>query len=78
MTPTGDGALFDFDPQAVAPDINAPTTNPPGTTTAEPTAPPPVPAQGGTSQLQEHVSPAGLMPDTLTDRGNAKLFVKLY
>ncbi|MEV5681352.1 DNA primase, partial [Streptomyces sp. NPDC052179] len=82
MTSTGDGSLFDFDAQAVAAQIIAQTTAratmSPGASAGPGTAPVPVPAQSGTSLLPEQVSAAGLMPDTLTDRGNAKLFVKLY
>ncbi|MFD9428076.1 DNA primase, partial [Streptomyces sp. NPDC060054] len=80
MTSTGDGSLFDFDAQAVAAQIIAQTTAratpSPGASAGPGTAP--VPAQSGTSLLPEQVSAVGLMPDTLTDRGNAKLFVKLY
>ncbi|MQT04430.1 DNA primase, partial [Streptomyces jumonjinensis] len=44
---------------------------------AVPTAP--VPSQASGSALETaQVTASGLMPDTLTDRGNAKLFVKLY
>ncbi|MEV0693861.1 phage/plasmid primase, P4 family [Streptomyces sp. NPDC050388] len=38
-----------------------------------------VPVQSrGTPPPAEHVTAAGLLPDTLSDRGNAKLFVQLY
>lgn len=64
-----DGFLFNFDPQAVAAQILA-------------QAAPPLPAQAGEMRLAVvHDNPAttaGLLPDTLSDRGNAKLFVKLY
>ncbi|MFE3992557.1 phage/plasmid primase, P4 family [Streptomyces goshikiensis] len=60
-----DNFLFDFDPQAVAAQILA--------------QPAPVPAQQGERPRQGEVATAhGLLPDTLSDRGNAKLFVKLY
>ncbi|MER5563884.1 phage/plasmid primase, P4 family [Streptomyces sp. NPDC002506] len=63
-----DNVLFDFNPQAVAAQI-----------LAQPPAP--LPAQGARAQPVDptaHATPAGLLPDTLTDRGNAKLFVRLY
>ncbi|MFF8557235.1 DNA primase, partial [Streptomyces sp. NPDC015501] len=37
-----------------------------------------LPGQVGASVLQERVLGVGLLPDSLTDRGNAKLFVRLY
>ncbi|MEU6594703.1 phage/plasmid primase, P4 family [Streptomyces sp. NPDC046881] len=68
MTSPRPEALFDFDPEAVAAQIRAQhTTIPlPGQADAER----PISAGEATAQ--------GLLPDTLTDRGNAKLFVKLY
>ncbi|MCP3822861.1 DNA primase, partial [Streptomyces sp. A3M-1-3] len=67
MNPPGvDG--FDFDPQAVAAQILAQASTPLPAQATE--SRPPAPA--------EHATAAGLVPDTLTDRGNAKLFVKLY
>ncbi|MGW2180392.1 DNA primase family protein [Streptomyces sp. NPDC001732] len=67
MISRDDNALFD--PQAVAAQILA-------------QVPTPLPAQGGdpgASQSPDgEATAAGLLPDTLTDRGNAKLFVKLY
>ncbi|MET9919624.1 phage/plasmid primase, P4 family [Streptomyces sp. NPDC059605] len=67
MISRDDNALFD--PQAVAAQILA-------------QVPTPLPAQGGdpgTGQSPDgEATAAGLLPDTLTDRGNAKLFVKLY
>ncbi|MEV6654803.1 phage/plasmid primase, P4 family [Streptomyces sp. NPDC051219] len=70
MTAPGDeGFLFDFNPHAVAAQILAHASTP-------------VPAQGGEAHLPAVASgpatAAGLLPDTLSDRGNAKLFVKLY
>jgi putative DNA primase/helicase len=66
--PGQDNMLFDFDPQVVAAQILA----------AQHTAPAvPVPAQTH-QQPSGHATAQGLLPDTLTDRGNAKLFVKLY
>ncbi|GAA3126020.1 hypothetical protein GCM10020254_86770 [Streptomyces goshikiensis] len=64
--PETDGFLFNFDPEAIAAQI-----------LAQP-APPPVPAQGGEQAHLHHATVAGLIPDTLSDRGNAKLFVRLY
>ncbi|MFE7244959.1 phage/plasmid primase, P4 family [Streptomyces sp. NPDC057582] len=61
--------LFNFDAQAVAAQILAQAATP-------------LPAQAGEarfSNLQASAATAaGLLPDTLSDRGNAKLFVKLY
>ncbi|MGW9596270.1 DNA primase family protein [Streptomyces chartreusis] len=37
-----------------------------------------IPAQVGARSAETHATAFGLLPDTLTDRGNAKLFVKLY
>ncbi|CAL9628282.1 phage/plasmid primase, P4 family [Streptomyces sp. NPDC095602] len=68
-TPTGGSSdfLFNFDPHAVATQILS-------------TSRPPVPAQNhsNTAATTGHATPDGLLPDTLTDRGNAKLFVRLY
>lgn len=68
-SPSNDGYLFEFDPQAVAAQILAQASAP-------------LPAQAGERHLPLAVngsaSAAGLLPDTLSDRGNAKLFVKLY
>ncbi|MFI8967015.1 phage/plasmid primase, P4 family [Streptomyces sp. NPDC053493] len=60
--------LFDFDPRALAEQIIAKST-----TTLPPQA-------SGTSpvQAQTGATAHGLIPDSLTDRGNAKLFVRLY
>ncbi|MFI9311103.1 DNA primase family protein [Streptomyces triculaminicus] len=66
MTTPGNEFLFDFDPQAVAAAILA----------QQPTAP--LPAQTSAPTGTGQATAAGLLPDTLTDRGNAKLFVKLY
>lgn len=64
-------ALFDvgdFNPETVAAQISAQRTD-----TNHPPPPPTFPLQN-----QGTVSPNGLIPDTLTDRGMAKLFVRLY
>lgn len=66
--PEEPGVLFDFDPEAVAAQIRAQSA--PATLPAQAPSPAP-PTLGG-------ATPHGLLPDTLTDRGNAKLFVKLY
>lgn len=71
-TPAGgsDNFLFDFDAHSVAAQILA--------------SRPPVPAQSHNPSAAASASPSGpatpegLLPDTLTDRGNAKLFVRLY
>lgn len=67
--PETDGFLFDFDAEAIAAQILAQEPSP---------GPVPVPAQGGENAHLEHATSAGLLPDTLSDRGNAKLFVRLY
>ena len=69
--PDQNNALFDFDAEAVAAQILARSSGSP------------VPPQAGESPAPEKpagslTTPGGLVPDTLTDRGNAKLFVKLY
>lgn len=68
-TPENGGYLFDFDPRVVAAQILAHGATP-------------LPAQAGEAHpLMPGTGPAtasGLLPDTLSDRGNAKLFVKLY
>ncbi|MEU0689531.1 DNA primase, partial [Streptomyces uncialis] len=70
MNPTGDEVLIDFDPQAVAAQILADQRTP---------APSPFPARTGEVPARGmHATDAGLVPDTLSDRGNAKLFVELY
>ena len=66
-TPGNDDVLFDFDPQAVAAQILNQGQKP-ATLPAQSTPPP----ESG------QATAAGLLPDTLSDRGNAKLFVKLY
>ncbi|MFI6645705.1 phage/plasmid primase, P4 family [Streptomyces sp. NPDC050504] len=58
--------LFGFDAHAVAAQILA-HHNPAA----------PLPAQSAT-EPQGPATAAGLLPDTLTDRGNAKLFIQLY
>lgn len=77
MTASGQGrnddVLFDFDPQTVASQILAHSQAPaPGGRT--------LPAQSGAEGRTEatQATHAGLLPDTLTDRGNAKLFVRLF
>ncbi|WP_329572928.1 DNA primase family protein [Kitasatospora sp. NBC_01266] len=67
MLPEGDTL---FDAQAVARQILAQAP-------ADPPARPELPAQAGAAGAGEATA-AGLLPDTLTDRGNAKLFVRLY
>ncbi|MER6161647.1 phage/plasmid primase, P4 family [Streptomyces sp. NPDC001868] len=65
-------ALFEFDAEAVAAEIRQQTHTAPATTVA-------LPAQTDVSRAAAgEATSAGLLPDTLTDRGNAKLFVKLY
>ncbi|MFI5618057.1 phage/plasmid primase, P4 family [Streptomyces sp. NPDC051567] len=61
------GRNGDFDPVSVAQQILA-------------GSPAPVPAQGQaqTQPMLFQATAAGLLPDSLTDRGNAKLFVRLY
>ncbi|MEV5898377.1 phage/plasmid primase, P4 family [Streptomyces sp. NPDC052127] len=66
MTSPGIEPLFEFDPEAVAAQIRAQT----------PAAP--LPAQATAERPTGEATANGLLPDTLTDRGNAKLFVKLY
>ncbi|MFQ6144434.1 phage/plasmid primase, P4 family [Streptomyces seoulensis] len=64
--PGSDNTLFEFDAQAVADQIRA-------------QGPLPLPAQAGAPAAPgPHATANGLLPDTLSDRGNAKLFVKLY
>jgi putative DNA primase/helicase len=69
-SPTGgsEHLLFDFDPRAMAEQIIAKTVASP------------LPAQSGSvpQPVQGPATPQGLLPDTLTDRGNAKLFVRIY
>ncbi|MFJ6686810.1 DNA primase family protein [Streptomyces werraensis] len=66
-------ALFDFDPEAVAAQIRDQPRPAPATTVS-------LPAQNAAARTTGggEATTAGLLPDTLTDRGNAKLFVKLY
>ncbi|MFJ6900542.1 phage/plasmid primase, P4 family [Streptomyces hokutonensis] len=65
-------ALFEFDAEAVAAQIRQQVPPAPAGTVA-------LPAQADASRaVGGEATPAGLLPDTLTDRGNAKLFVKLY
>ncbi|MFJ3497767.1 phage/plasmid primase, P4 family [Streptomyces sp. NPDC086091] len=68
MTSPRPETLFDFDAQAVADQIRAQAT----TVVPRPTQPAPARDTPG------EATPAGLLPDSLSDRGNAKLFVKLY
>ncbi|MGC2997917.1 DNA primase family protein [Streptomyces sp. G35A] len=75
MTSSGNGTepLFDFDAAAVAAQIRAQAKS------AAPAVTVPLPAQTEASRASAgEVTAAGLLPDTLSDRGNAKLFVKLY
>jgi putative DNA primase/helicase len=62
--PGNENLLFDFDPQAVAAQILA----------QNPVPPPAAPHK----LVADQVTANGLLPDTLTDRGMAKLFVRLY
>ncbi|MPY58799.1 DNA primase family protein [Streptomyces spongiae] len=57
--------LFEFDAEAVAAQIRA-------------QAAVPLPAQTTPERTGGETTANGLLPDTLSDRGNAKLFVKLY
>ncbi|MGV9349427.1 DNA primase family protein [Streptomyces spiralis] len=67
MTSPGNKTLFDFDPEAVAAQIRAYSGSVP------------LPVQASAEQLlSRDVTSVGLLPETLSDRGNAKLFVKLY
>ncbi|MGY1583754.1 DNA primase family protein [Streptomyces sp. MN13] len=67
MTSPGPETLFDFDPEAVAAQIRAQG------------AAVPLPAQSDSERSPVGEATAhGLLPDTLSDRGNAKLFVRLY
>ncbi|MFE4756521.1 phage/plasmid primase, P4 family [Streptomyces mirabilis] len=66
-TPGRSETLFEFDAEAVAAQIRAQ-----GSTV-------PLPAQADPKgAMADAATAAGLLPDTLSDRGNAKLFVKLY
>ncbi|MGW1530279.1 DNA primase family protein [Streptomyces sp. NPDC002159] len=68
MTPARPETLFEFDPEAAAEQIRA-----------HGSAAVPRPAQAEFRQASgDEVTTDGLLPDTLSDRGNAKLFVKLY
>lgn len=64
-----DGLLFNFDPQVVAAQILAQAATPLPTQAGEIRS---AAVQGNQAKV------TGLLPDTLSDRGNAKLFVKLY
>ncbi|MCX5355662.1 phage/plasmid primase, P4 family [Streptomyces mirabilis] len=67
MTSPRNETLFDFDAAAVAAQIRS-------------QGPVPLPAQGDGDRAVAAVGATtdGLLPDTLSDRGNAKLFVRLY
>jgi putative DNA primase/helicase len=66
VTSPSNPQLFDFDPAAVAAQIRSQVAVP-------------LPAQNDSGRVSDpRVTAAGLLPDTLSDRGNAKLFVKLY
>jgi putative DNA primase/helicase len=67
VTSSGNETLFDFDPAAVAAQIRG-----------QGGVPLPAQADGPHAPPAQDATAAGLLPDTLTDRGNAKLFVKLY
>jgi putative DNA primase/helicase len=68
------GTLFDFDPEAVAAQISAQGTS---TVAGQAIVPLPAPADASRAADRE-ATPTGLLSDTLADRGNVKLFVKLY
>ncbi|GAA3153263.1 phage/plasmid primase, P4 family [Streptomyces rectiviolaceus] len=68
MTSPRPETLFEFNPEAVAAQIRA-----------QGSAAVPAPARASTPPAPNSAATAnGLLPDTLSDRGNAKLFVKLY
>ncbi|MFD0069974.1 DNA primase, partial [Streptomyces sp. NPDC127574] len=66
-------ALFEFNPEAVAAQIRDQAR-----TSTTPAVVLPAQTPGPRTAAAGEATPAGLLPDTLTDRGNAKLFVKLY
>ncbi|MFJ8159065.1 phage/plasmid primase, P4 family [Streptomyces sp. NPDC094468] len=66
MTSPRNETLFEFDPEAVARQIR------------DQNVMVPIPAQAAPERSLGEATAQGLLPDTLTDRGNAKLFVKLY
>ncbi|MFJ2478326.1 phage/plasmid primase, P4 family [Streptomyces sp. NPDC087659] len=66
---SGDDVLFDFDPHAIAAQILAQTPSKGLPSQAQESAP------GSSSEM---ATPTGLLPDSLSDRGNAKLFARLY
>ncbi len=68
MTSPKPEMLFEFNPEAVAAQIRAQGAH---------AVPRPAQAEPDRSPAGE-ATPDGLLPDTLSDRGNAKLFVKLY
>ncbi|MER6529049.1 phage/plasmid primase, P4 family [Streptomyces sp. NPDC001508] len=68
MTSPKPETLFEFDPEAVAAQIRA---------QGAAAVPRPAQAEAGRVPAGE-VTANGLLPDTLSDRGNAKLFVQLY
>ncbi|MEV5646372.1 phage/plasmid primase, P4 family [Streptomyces flaveolus] len=73
MTSRRPESLFDFNPDAVAAQIRMQ-----GGSVAPPVRVPP-PARSESSRYPVgKATPDGLLPDTLSDRGNAKLFVRLY
>jgi putative DNA primase/helicase len=71
-TTAEDGADGSFDAQAVAAQILARPAPAPAPVTEGPGA------AGAPAVTGPRVTAEGLLPDTLSDRGNAKLFVKLY
>ncbi|MFJ8871569.1 phage/plasmid primase, P4 family [Streptomyces sp. NPDC102473] len=76
MTSAGGGVSPPgFDARTVAEQIIAQTA--PRAAPGSPARPAPL-QNAGRAAAAEHVLAEGLIPDTLTDRGNAKLFVKLY
>ncbi|MFI5877365.1 phage/plasmid primase, P4 family [Streptomyces sp. NPDC051445] len=74
MTPHSNETEILFAPEAVAAQIRAQTAS-----SAPSKATVALPSQVDASRAAAgEATSAGLLPDTLTDRGNAKLFVKLY
>ncbi|MFC7220978.1 phage/plasmid primase, P4 family [Streptomyces polyrhachis] len=69
--PNSEQTMLAFDPQQVAAQILARAAPVPTQSAGQGSASRPEPEEGP-------VTAAGLLPDSLTDRGNAKLFVKLY
>ncbi|WP_404870917.1 phage/plasmid primase, P4 family (plasmid) [Kitasatospora griseola] len=73
------GSFFDLQTHVPPPVPAFPTTGPvtAGQPVTPPTTPPPA-AVVPTAPVVPTVTATGLLPDSLSDRGNAKLFVRLY